>query len=339
MTPPPHGLASPGPVDATLLSARSLVNRVLSAIFVALVIIAIAFLSLRYAEAVRDGRRNAENLAYLLSEYVALRLHGIDGALFRIAADNLRLGGPEGSDREWATALRTITAGVPGLSSVVILDAEGTVRHATLQQILGVSWADRPIFQELAKGAPNRLVVDPPMAMVVGDQVLVPFGRALNDPHGDFIGAAIATLIPNQLREFLGSFDLGRSGVAWVLLPSGQVLFSDGAVDDLDEAAGEPPLFARDAPSAPDGFAKGPLVPGGADYLTAFRTSDVANLVVAVSIADENVLSSWTYEAIFTLIVIVVGGVLLFVAARRLNGAALDILAAAAADPPSDHPA
>ena len=338
MTPPADDLASQGPVEAALLRARTFANRLMAAIFIVLMIMAIAFVSLRYSEAVREGRSKAENLADLLSEYVALRLHGVDGALFRIAADNLRLGGPEGSSREWATALRTITAGVPGLSSMVILDAQGTVRHATLQQILGVSWADRRIFQELAKGVPNRLVVDPPMAMVVGDLVLVPFGRALNDPHGKFIGAAIATLIPNQLRDFLGSFDLGRSGIAWVLLPSGEVLFSDGAVDGLGETAGVTPLFARDNPMTGDGFADGPVVPGGADYLTAFRNSDIANLLVAVSIADENVLSSWSYEAVFTLIVIVVAGVLLFFAARRVNAAALEIVAAVEADGSSDNP-
>lgn len=336
MTPPTEDLASHDPVDAALLRARTFTNRLMAAIFIVLMIVAIAFVSLRYSEAVRDGGRKAETLADLLSEYVALRLRGIDGVLFRIAADNLRLGGPAGSDREWASALRTVTAGVPGLSSIVILDAEGIVRHATLQQILGISWAERRIFQELAKDAPNRIVVDPPMAMVVGDQVLVPFGRALNDPEGKFIGAAIATLVPNQLRDFLGSFDLGSSGIAWVLLPSGEVLFNDGAVDGLGETAGLTPIFARDAPMTRDGFAKGPIVPGGTGYLTAYRKSDIANLIVAVSIADENFLSSWTYEAVGTLILIVLAGILLFLAARRLNAAALDIVAAVDADAPSD---
>ena len=316
---------------------QRLVNRLFAAIAGVLILAVVLTLSFRYVEASSEGRRQAENLADLLSEYMVVRLHGIDGALARIAADNRRLGGPEGSEREWASAMRSAIAGVPGLSSLVVLDKEGVVQHATVQQIRGLSWADRRIFQELAKGIPNLVVVDPPVTMVAGDQVLVPFGRALTDPRGEFIGAVIALLLPNQLRDFLSTFDLGESGVAWVLLPTGEVLFRDGATDVLGATPADTALLFAPADSISDkGIVSGPLPAGGAEYVTAYRKSAVANLIIAVSIANAGFLSHWQDEAMVASVFVVVAAAFLYWAARRIKAAAVDILAAGHLDASSD---
>jgi hypothetical protein len=327
------------PTDDALCRAQRLVNRLFAAIVAVLVVVAALTLSLRYVDAVGEGRREAGNLADLLSEYLVIRLRGIDGALSRIAADNRLIGGPEGSEREWAAAMRSAIAGVPGLSSLVVLDKDGVVRQTTVQQIRGLSWADRRIFREPAKGVPNIVVVDLPITMVAGSQVLVPFARALTDPRGDFMGAIVALLLPHQLRDFLGTFDLGQSGLAWVLLPSGDVLFRDGAVDALGPATdGEAPSFAAEASLKGDGVVGGPLVPGGADYITAYRKSAIADLVVAVSITDTRFLSRWKYEAVFASIFVAVAAVLLFFAARRIKAAAFDVAAAGHLDAQLDKP-
>jgi hypothetical protein len=334
---PPELLATQTPTDEALRRVQRMVNRLFTAIVATLVVVAVVTLSLRYLEAVGEGRREAAKLADLLSEYLVIRLRSIDGALARIAADNRRIGGPDGSEREWAAAMRSAITGVPGLSSLVLLDDNGIVRHATVQQIRGLSWADRRVFQELARDVPNMVVVDPPITMVAGDQVLVPFGRALTDPRGDFIGAIIALLLPNQLRDFLNAFDLGQSGIAWVLFPSGEVLFRDGAVDALGTRMdAEVPLFARDGSASDEGTARGPVAPGGIDYITAYRKSAIAKLLVAVSIADMSFLSRWQNEAIIASIFVFVAAVLLFLAARRINAAALDVVAAGQLDSQRD---
>jgi len=331
--------ADPTAADSALLRVDRLVNRVFAAIIAALILVAATTLSFRYVEAIGEGRREAGVLADLLSEYLVIRLRGIDGALSRIAAENRRIGGPEGSERDWAAALRSAIAGVPGLSSLVILDQDGVVRHATVQQIHGLSWADRDIFRELAKGVPNQLVVDPPVKMVAGNQVLVPFGRALIDPRGDFIGATVALLLPNQLRDFLGTFDLGETGIAWVLLPSGEVLFRDGAVDQAAIAtANDPPLFAVDGAPKGDGEVREPLTAGGANYVTAYRETSIGDLTVAVSVADTNLLARFRTEAILVSILAVGGAVLLLFAARRIKSATVDVVAAEQMDTLSDKP-
>lgn len=324
--------ASKTSADDTLSRVQRLVDRVFAAIIAVLVVVAVLTVSLRYVEAVREGRREAGILADLLSEYLVIRLRGIDGALSRLAAENRRIGGPEGSEREWAAAMRSAIAGVPGLSSLVILDENGVVQHATVQQIRGVSWADRRIFQELAKGVPNVVVVDPPMTMVAGNQVLVPFGRALIGPRGDFIGAIVALLLPNQLRDFLSTFDLGETGIAWVLLPSGEVLFRGGAVDLSNGASAAELQFPVDGIAEGDGVTSGSLTPGGDSYITAHRQSAIADLIVAVSIADTRFLSRWQNEAIIVSIFVIAGAMLLFFAARRIKAATVDAVAAGQLD-------
>lgn len=335
---PLEPLADPTAADIALRRVHRLVNRVFAIIIAALVVVAAATLSFRYVEAVGEGRRQAGVFADLLSEYLVIRLRGIDGALSRIAAENRRIGGPEGSERDWAAALRSAIAGVPGLSSLVVLDQDGIVRHATVQQIHGLSWADRDIFQELAKGVPNLLVVDPPVKMVAGNQVLVPFGRALIDPRGDFIGATVALLLPNQLRDFLGTFDLGETGIAWVILPSGEVLFRDSAVDTAIATADAPPLFAADGAPQGDGVVREPLADGGASYITAYRKTDIGDLIVAVSIADASFLARFRNEAIIISIIAIGGAVLLLLAARGIKAATVDVVAAGQLDAPPDDP-
>ena len=339
MAPPSDSEARQELIEISFDGIRTMVNRLFIGLFVVLIVIVGALLVLRFLEVAIDGRRNAENLADVLSESVAIRLGAVDGALAELAIGSHRLGGPEGPAREWAEVLRAAQLGVSGLSSLIVLGADGVVLHSTLGLIDGTSWADRPFFQELAKDRPNQLVVDRPISVVVGSSVLIPFGRGLTDPRGRFIGAAVATLLPNQLRDFLANFDLGESGVAWVLLPSGEALFRESPAVDVGEGASatEPPLFARDGAIDEDGFAKGALTEGGPEYLTAYRELGIGDLVVAVSLADRSFLGRWRYEALGGLILIVIAGGFLFLAARRIKTAVLDALEAATDDAAADE--
>jgi hypothetical protein len=324
------------PADVALANARALVSRLLAVVFLAIVVVAVAGIAFRYAEVGRDGRRNAENLADVLSQYLEIRLGAIDGVLFRVVASSRRIGGPAASEREWATALRTAMSGVTGLSSIIITDADGVVAHSTLLQAVGVSWAERSIFGALRDGHANLLAVGPPLSVVAGNENLIPFGRVLTDPRGEFEGTAIATLVPGQLQDFYRAFDLGQSGVAWALLPSGAVLFRAGSAADLASAAALSALpTAAAAPS--DWFVRGPLAPGGRDYLTAYRRSDIADLVVAVSLSQSDLLSRWRYEALAVLVLLCATGAFLFYARRRINAAMTGAVETALAEaPPRD---
>jgi hypothetical protein len=315
--------------DIALANARALVSRLLTIAFLALLVAAVAGLALRYAEVGRDGRRSVENLADVLSEYLGIRLAAIDGVLFRVVATSRRIGGPAASDREWSTALRTATSGVPGIGSIIITDADGMVTYSTVT-IVGESWAERPIFQKLRDGRPNLLIAEAPFVVGAGNERLIPFGRALTDARGEFIGTVVATVVPGQLEDFYSAFDLGESGVAWVLLRSGVVLFRAGAAADLENAT-ELAALAAGRAASPEGFVSGPLAEGGRDYLTAYRRSRIADLVAAVSLPKAELLSRWKYEAAAVAILLLAAGLFLHFARHRIDRAMADAVEAAGA--------
>lgn len=318
------------PADAALAHARAMVSRLLTIAFLALLVAAVAGLALRYAEVGRDSRRTAENLAEVLSEYLEIRIAMVDGVLSRVVAGSRRIGGPAASEREWSTALRTATSGVPGISSIVITDADGMVTYSTVT-IVGQSWAERPIFQKLRDGRPDLLIVEAPFVVGAGNERLIPFGRALTDARGEFIGTAVATLVPGQLEDFYAAFDLGESGLAWVLLRSGVVLFRAGAAEGLEEVA-EVPALAADRTVRPDGVISGPLGPGGPEYLTAYRRSRITDLVAAVSFPKTQLLSRWRYEAVAVAIFMVAAGLFLFFARQLIDRAVTGAVEAAGAN-------
>jgi hypothetical protein len=330
MTPLAARDATELPADAALGHARALVDRLLAIAFLALLVAAGAALWLSYAEAGREGRRNAENLASVLSEYLGIRLGTIDSVLTKVVASSRRIGGPGASEREWSTALRTATSGVTGLSAIVITDANGRVTYSTVLQIIGESWAERPIFRALAEGRRNLLVADTPLSIGAGNERLIPFGRVLTDARGELIGMAIVTLVPDQLQDFYRAFDLGQAGAAWVVLPSGTVLFRAGSDEaSPDSPSSELPALAAGNIDASEGFIRGPLGPGGPDYLTAYQRSNVANLVVAVSLSADGILSRWRYEALAVAVFVAAAGVFLLFARRRIGRAMANALEAA----------
>ncbi len=311
--------------------ARRSLNRLVTAVMVIVVLLCAGALWLRHDDATRDAERTARNMTQVLAEYLGFRLAAVDGVLARLVATSRRLGGPNESPREWGSVIRNSTSGVPGLSAVSVTDAEGTIVYSTILQIKGVDWSRQPVFQKLKAGHPNLLTAASPIEITGGDQILIPVGRPLTDPQGEFIGTAIATLVPDHLRDFDEAFDFGQAGIAWVLLPTGEVLFrqvsgdiSHGSIDT------QRPEFAADGLSEAEGAARSPLIAGGPSYLTAYRRATNADLVVAVSLAESDFLPTWRYELAAALAFIAFVAALLLFARRSILNAIGDAEADAA---------
>lgn len=311
--------------------ARRFLNWLICGVMAVVILLTAGALWLRHDGSSRDAARNARNMSQVLAEYLGFRLSAVDGALARLVATSRRLSGPTGSPREWGLAIRNSTSGVPGLSAVIVTDAEGTILYSTILQIRGMDWSKQPIFQKLKAGHPNLLTAAPPIEITGGDQILVPIGRQLTDPQGEFIGTAIATLVPGHLQDFDEAFDFGGAGVAWVLLPAGDVLFrqvsGDIAGGTIEMA--RPEFAASGLPDA-EGVVLSPLSEGGADYVTAYRRATNAELVVAVSLAESDFLPSWRYEIGAAVAFIALCAALLLFARRRILSAISDAEADAA---------
>src|SRR5262249_9545756 len=134
-----------------------------------------------------------------------------------------------------------------------------------------------------------------------------------------------------QLREFYRSVDVGPHGFISVLHPQGIVLFSEpSAQDPLGESAQKHPIFVaqRERPGA--GHLRGPLRPGGPSFLSAYRTVAFPPMVIAVSLAEKDVLATWQNVTLLALGLTIALGLALLLAAYLIKREIRDRTAATA---------
>jgi len=96
----------------------------------------------RRAEIVKTSARRAANLASILSEYMRGTFAAGDASLRQLALHSRRIGGPGAGDAEWAPSLASARAGLSGVGSISISDAQGIIRHSTVPLIIGQSRRD-----------------------------------------------------------------------------------------------------------------------------------------------------------------------------------------------------
>lgn len=320
-----------GAAASGFIRARRSVNWLISAVLATMIVVTASGLWLRYTDASHEAARNAGNMTEVLAEYLNIRLAAVDSVLARMVATSRRLGGPSLSPREWGLAIRSSTSGVPGLSAVSITNSEGAVLYSTILALKGVDWSEQPIFQKLKAGHPNLLAAAPPIEITGGNQVLVPIGRQLTNARGEFIGTVIATLVSNHLKDFDDSFDFGGAGVAWAMVPSGDVVFRQASGDVSNETIDtRRPEFMAGELSEAGGIVEGPITAGGADYVTAYRRGTNADLVLAVSLARSDFLPNWRTEIAIALAALALAAALLLFARHRIFRAIGDAEADAA---------
>jgi PAS domain S-box-containing protein len=277
---------------------RARINLALLGVFLLFVVLWAGLLWYRFGDTVAAGERRAENLALILSEHLRRTVDAADAALVQLALHSRRAGGPTASRDVWTSVLQAAHAGVPGIGSLTVTDEAGRITASTIPQTVGESRRDSFLFQHLAGNPQAGLVADTPFRALRG-HLLIPLGRPLLAVDDKFAGTVVATLEPERLREFYRSVDVGASGVITVLHPQGIVLFREPSSDDpLGEPAQSHPLFLaqRDKPGA--GVVRGALAPDGPSYLSAYRTVAFPPLVVAVSLAETDVLTVWRHVSL-----------------------------------------
>jgi signal transduction histidine kinase/ActR/RegA family two-component response regulator len=236
----------------------------------------------------------AANLATVLAEYVRGSFSSADAALRQLAVHGTRFGGPSAAHDDWDPILAAAKAALPESGSISVTDRAGTITHSTIRAIVGESRRDSYVYQRLAKGGVDELVLDRPfLARPEPRQYIIPAGRPLTTKAGQFDGMVVATLLPQAYRAFFNTIDVGRDGVISVLHPDGVVLFREpSATTRMNEAAADDPLLKL-AQQQPTGLVHAPLTPGGPTHINAYRTIGRPRVVVAVSLSRDDVLEDW----------------------------------------------
>jgi PAS domain S-box-containing protein len=298
---------------------RASVRLLLAGIFGVLVVLLAAGLWWRKAEAIRAGESRAENLTLILGDHLSRTIGAIDTALGQLAVHGRRVGGAREPAETWGPVLNAAAANLSGVGSLSVVDASGVITHSTIPEIVGQSRRDLISFRQLATDANDTLVADVPFATRTG-RLLIPIGRRLTTPDGAFDGAVVATFEPERLRDFYRAIDVGRTGTVWVLHPAGSVLFREPSrADPMGQSAEHNPILQRQRAGPPADFLQASFEPNGPSYLTAYRTIANPPLVVAVSLAEADVLAEWRRELFIATGVVGLMGLLLLLSGAWIN--------------------
>jgi PAS domain S-box-containing protein len=281
--------------DPSLL--RSAVFRSLVGVFLVFIAARSAVLWWQHDQALLDEQKRAENLVHVLAEHLDRTLGPIESAFRQLAAHSDRVGGPSAPRELWAPVLNATLSGLAGIGSLNVIDADGMVTLSTNPAVTATSRRDRFLYRRLKDHPDSGLVIAPSAPSANYSGLIVPFGRALRDREGRFIGMLAATFQPDRLRGFYEAIDVGPHGVIQLLHPDGYVLFRQPlAGHTAGERLADNMILNAWRGGSDHGSLRAPIEAGGESYLTAWRTLARPSLLVAVSIAQRDALASWRTE-------------------------------------------
>jgi PAS domain S-box-containing protein len=266
--------------------------------FVLLAIVLLAItqgvgLWLERARALDEAERRADNLALILAEHARRTVSAIDASLRHLTLHAERVGGTGAPRAVWEPILQSALAGMSGVGALTLTDAEGTVRHSTAAVVIGQSRRDDYLFQRLAGDPAAGLQTSTPFQGRVTGSMLIPLGRRLARADGGFDGTAVATLVPEQLRDVYRSIDVGQHGAIWLFHPSGVMLLSQPtAAGGIGADVRQHPLFRAPRQDGAATF-RGRLATDGPLRIGAVRELSEPPMLLAVSLDQGEVLQSW----------------------------------------------
>jgi len=249
----------------------------------------------RRQEQLEAGDRRAINLAVVLSGYLRETFAAADASLRQLALHSQRIGGAEAPEADWGPALLSARAALTAVGSISVTDSTGTIRHSTQPAIVGQSRRDEYVFRRLASDTVADIVADTPFRAVAGRPgYLIPLGRRLSAPAGAFRGIIVATFVPDALRGVFRSADVGANGVVTVFHRDGIIVFREPSErNPIGEVATSEPLFEAAMRTGGNGLYRGPAAPNGPMFRTAFRALPNRDLIVAVSLREDEILREW----------------------------------------------
>lgn len=299
---------------------RRTVLLALAVTFLAVVAVRLISLWTQYNEAIAAGRERAQHHALVIGDHFARSVALTDGSLIQISSIVTRLRSDAKFADDLTPLLQQSLKTLQGVGSLTVTDANGTVTHSTIPQIVGESRKDRLAFQRLQANPDIPFVADAPYRSRLTNRLLIPLARRIDSADGGFAGVVVATLEPEQLREFYKAFEIGKKGVIWLVHPEGFVLIRepDGHMVGSRLPA-EHPLLTANAPRDGRGTDTIHVAMDGDHFITAIQQYTNLGVRVAVSISEQELLKDWWRDARNSLIVIFATGLALGFAAYQIS--------------------
>ncbi len=158
-----------------------------------------------YKEIDKRERGQLATQARVVDENLARQLHATDKVLDSIRSDLPGLMAARDGNAQVIHRLQSMTEAMPGMRTLLILDAEGKAGASNRGELTGRNFRDREYFQIARRNRdPDMLLVTPPYRTVLGVFALN-LVKVLLDDRGEFAGAIVATLDPEYFSILLDS--------------------------------------------------------------------------------------------------------------------------------------
>jgi diguanylate cyclase (GGDEF)-like protein/PAS domain S-box-containing protein len=171
---------------------------------IALSILAAASGSHLYFERQRVESREQERLmaqTRVIQENVEASLSAVNSVLADLGRDRAH----HFSARDMSSDMATLTDAMPGVRTLVALDAKGDVYASSRPELLGKNFAFREYFDKPRRHPDaEMLYVAAPLKTTLGVYGVI-LTRTVSDPQGQFAGVVVATLDPNYFKTLMAS--------------------------------------------------------------------------------------------------------------------------------------
>jgi PAS domain S-box-containing protein len=149
-----------------------------------------------------DQRERLSTQIESISQNLERQLEGVNSALIQLQSSALQ-GGRLVPPAE--ASLRLLSDAMPGVRTLLVLDAEGRAIASNRPELVGQDFSQRTYFQRARREPqPEVLAVSPPFRSVLG-VFSVNLSRTVVDEQGRFVGIVGATLDPTYFRTVLRS--------------------------------------------------------------------------------------------------------------------------------------
>jgi PAS domain S-box-containing protein len=196
-------------------------------------------------------------------------------------------------------AMRTIAH--PALADLIICDDAGhRLASALSASPMDRCVGDREYIQYHRAHRDHEMHLGPPVRGGLPGTWIIPVSRRFDHPDGSFAGVVVAAIDMAHFQDLYGTFEIGREGSILLALTDGTLLVRRPFLESkIGSSMLSGPLFRKYLPSHATGIGTAEIESAmdGVTRLMSYRRSGHYPLVVAATLAEDEVLADWRRES------------------------------------------
>ncbi|HEY6896132.1 MAG TPA: diguanylate cyclase [Rhodocyclaceae bacterium] len=182
-------------------------------------------------EAVERERLSTQ--AKVVDDNLARQLDSINRVLAGVRTELQYWTRVENGGERASRHLKTLSDAMPGIRTLLVIDAEGTVTAANREELIGKNFRQREYFQAVLNNPnPNTLYLGPPFQTSLGVDTMNVV-RMIPGAQGRFAGIVSATLDPAEFRILIDSVRYAPDMRAALIHGSGKLFMMAPNLDGL----------------------------------------------------------------------------------------------------------